>query len=66
MAKYKDIMDRIELTDEMRERVLINVKEKAAAKEKAEEAKAEEKEARQKSGKARTAGACTEARHLQR
>ena len=31
MAKYKDIMDRIELTDEMRERVLKNVKEQAAS-----------------------------------
>ena len=31
MTKYKDIMDRIELTDEMRERVLKNVKEQAAS-----------------------------------
>lgn len=31
MTKYKDVMDRIELTDEMRERVLKNVKEQAAS-----------------------------------
>ena len=31
MTKYKDIMNRIELTDEMRERVLKNVKEQAAS-----------------------------------
>ena len=31
MTKYKDIMDRIELTDEMCERVLKNVKEQAAS-----------------------------------
>lgn len=31
MTKYKDIMDRIELTDEMRERVLKNVKEQVAS-----------------------------------
>ena len=44
MTKYKDIMNRIELTDEMRERVLKNVKEQAASENASDNAASEENE----------------------